>query len=318
MGVLLCVCIILILTAIGNGILRILYGKKQENTFSFADALPMGAVAVTGTAEAAHLTALFAGLSFSAAVLIFAVLTALLFLASLFMIRIRRFERSGGKPSFFAWIFVLLVLAQVVYILAGRGVYVGGDQTVETVESFLCTDAIYQVNPLTGTEFQAGMPLRWKILCLPSLYGALARLFGLQASAVVFTVIPLITLLLCYSAFACLGRCLFPENRKKRECFLAAAALLLWAGNSLLGADGFGVLYCGFRGVVIRNAVLIPYLLSLILRKRRAAIWSCIAAEACIVWTLYGAGACLLIYAVMTALRLAGFRRSRAGGEEVS
>lgn len=315
MAVLLCVCMILIPLAIGNGILSILYGKTQESTTIFADALLLGTVAVLGVTEAAHLSAVFAGFSFSTAVTIFAVLTALLFLASLFMVKVKNFRGRGEKISFFSILFGLVALSQVIYIAVGGGVYLRGDLTVETVESFLYTDGIYQVNPLTGAAFTEGMPFRLEILCLPTLYGALTRLSGLTTSTVVWTVVPLMTLLLCYCAFSCLGRSLFPEDRKKRECFMVAVALLLWAGGSLFGVDGFGVLYSGWRGVVIRNVVLMPYLLSLCIRKRWVAALLCIAAEACIVWTFYGAGACLFTAAAIMAASLAGRKLRRAGGE---
>lgn len=58
--------------------------------------------------------------------------------------------------------------------------------------------------------------------------------------------------------------------------------------------DGFSLLYCGYRGVTVRNLVLIPYVFSLGLRKRWKTVLLCILAEACIVWTLYGLGAGLL------------------------
>ena len=334
MAILLYVCMILVTVVTGGGILAVLYGKKQDSTFSFTDTLPLGAVAVVGTAGAAHICAVAAKLSFTAAVKIFCGLTAVLFLAALTFISVRYFRtrRNAGlkqtmqikpldklseKISPLSVFFVLLVLSQIVYIAAGGGVYLGGDMTVETVESFFYTDGIYQVNPMTGAAYQGGIPLRLEILCLPTLYGALSRLSGLSPRLVVWTVVPLMTLILSYSAFSCLGRCLFPADRKKREIFMVAVALLLWVGGYHFVMDGFGALYGGFRGTVIRNVVLMPYLLSLCLRRRWLAAVLCIAAEGCIVWTLYGAGVCLLTTVAMavcafTAYRLEGGSREEA------
>ena len=334
MAILLYVSMILVTVVTGGGVLAVLYGKKQESTFPFADALLLGTIAMVGTVEAAHICAVAAKLSFSAAVKIFGVLTAVLFLAALTFILVRYFragrnadrklekqlktpDKLPGKLSLLSVLFMLLVLSQAAYIAARGGVYLGGDMTVETVESFFYTDAIYQVNPLTGAAYQGGLPLRLEILCLPTLYGALSRLSGLESRLVVWTVVPLMTLLLSYSAFFCLGRCLFPTDRKKRELFMVVVALLLWAGGYHYVVDGFGVLYSGFRGTVIRNVALMPYLLSLCLRKRWLAALLCIAAECCIVWTLYGAGVCLLAAAVMaictfTESRLEGSRREEA------
>lgn len=334
MAILLYICMILVTIVTGGGILAVLYGKKQESTFPFADALLLGAIAMVGTAGAAHICAVAAKLSFSAAVKIFSGLTAVLFLAALTFVFVRYFRAGGnedrkqknqlktlnrlsGKLSPLSVLLMLLVLSQAVYIAAGGRVYLGGDMTVETVESFFYTDGIYRVNPMTGSAYQGGIPLRLEILCLPTLYGALSRLSGLESQLVVWTVMPLMTILLSYSAFFCLGRCLFPTDRKKRELFMVAVALLFWAGGYHYVVDGFGVLYSGFRGTVIRNVVLMPYLLSLCFRKRWLAALLCIAAECCIVWTLYGAGVCLLAAIFMaictfTESRLEGSRREEA------
>ena len=322
MAVVLCVCMVLVPMVVGNGILIVLYGKKQENTFLFADSLLLGMIAVLGTAEAAHIGAVAAKLSFSASVKIFSGLTAFLFFAAAILVSVRFFRagssrdlRQAGhrkllvKPwenfTFLSVLFGLLVLSQAVFIVAGGGVYLGGDMTVETVESFLYTDGIYQVNPLTGAPYRGGIPLRLEILCLPTLYGALSRISGLPPYLVVWTLVPVMTLLLGYSAFYCLGRCLFPADQKRRRTFLIIVSLIFWAGGYHYVMDGFGVFYSGFRGTVIRNVVLMPYLLSLCLRRRRLAVFMCIAAEVCIVWTLYGAGVCLLTSAAMAVCSLA-------------
>lgn len=333
MAVLLCICMVLVPVVIGNGILIVLYGKKREKTFLFADSLLLGMIAVLGTAEAAHIGAVAAKLSFSASVKIFGGLTAFLFLAAVVLITVRFFRAGSGKDlrqtgqwmfsgklsgkyAILSVLFGLLVLSQAVYIVAGGGIYPGGDITVETVESFLYTDGIYQVNPLTGAPYLEGIPLRLEILCLPTLYGALSRMSGLSPRFVVWTLVPVMTLLLSYCAFFCLGQCLFPADQKKRKIFLIITALIFWAGGYHYVMDGFGVLYSGFRGTVIRNTVLMPYLLSLCLRRRRLAVFLCIAAEACIVWTLYGAGACLLTSAAMAVCSLAERRLNKAGGED--
>ena len=331
MAVLLCVCMVLVPVVIGRGVLIVLYGKKQENTFLFADSLLLGFIAVLGAAEAAHLCAVAAKLSFSSGMKIFGGLTAVLILAAFTLILVRYFRTGRGKSlkqagrrkfpgklsekfTFLSVLFVLLALSQAVYIAVGGAVYTGGDMTVETVESFLYTDGIYRVNPLTGAAYRDGIPLRLEILCLPSLYGVLSRMSGLAPRLVVWTLVPVVTLLLCYSAFFCLARCLFPADSKKREGFLLAVALILWAGGYHYVMDGFGVLYSGFRGTVIRNAVLMPYLLSLCLRRRWLAVFLCIAAEVCIVWTLYGAGVCLLTSGAMAVCSLAERRLDKADG----
>ena len=63
----------------------------------------------------------------------------------------------------------------------------------------------------------------------------------------------------------------------------------------MYGMDGFGVMHSGFRGVTIRAAILLPYTVGLVLRKKYKLLVLCVLAEACVVWTFYGLGACLLV-----------------------
>lgn len=192
--------------------------------------------------------------------------------------------------------FALLVIYQIVTISSADSVYRVGDMTVETVESFLETDGVYRVNPLTGQSYEAGVPLRIRILCLPTLYGILCRVFGLRAAEMVWSIVPLYVLLLSYLAFWTLARTLFSgeKDKEKRLLFIVLVAAVFCVGDYLYGMDGFGLLHCGGRGVTIRNGILLPYIVGLMLRHKWKPAVLCILAEACLVWTLYGMGACLL------------------------
>lgn len=55
--------------------------------------------------------------------------------------------------------------------------------------------------------------------------------------------------------------------------------------------------------MTIRAAVLLPYLLACLLERKYLGAVLCILAEACMVWTLYGAGVCLLVTVAWVALR---------------
>ncbi|MCM1091185.1 MAG: DUF6077 domain-containing protein [Butyrivibrio sp.] len=238
--------------------------------------------------------------------------------------------------------FALLFIYQIVTITSGDYIYRAGDMTVETVESFLETDGVYQVNPLTGRPYKnsisneilnsyyyphvvawldpsSDIPFRIQILCLPTLYGILCRIFGLSAARVVWELILLHVLLMCYLAFDRLAHALFADDKRRgrveRLLFMTLIAAVLCAGDYLYGMDGFGLLYCGFRGVTIRNVVLLPYVFGLALRRRWRLAALCILAEACIVWTLYGMGACLVVTLGMAVLRL-WYKKRTEGFEE--
>lgn len=307
---------------LGRGALRALYGKKATWDTGFADSMLTGGMVVIGLAEAAHMGAVVLGQSFSDCVRLFLVGMLLLLIAAIVLIviesrrkktdklwakeaerqRIRNAmtaasNQTGERVLFL--IFGIMVLIQILLMVSGRKIYLEGDMTVETVNSMLSTNTIYQINPMTGQPYTTGIPLRLKILCLPTLYGILCHFSGLDAIQVVWSLVPVLTLLGSYMAFYTVTKALFPSEGRKRAVFMVLVALLLWVGDYMYGMDGFAVQYAGFRGVSIRTAILLPYTFGLILRKKWKLVILCILAEACIVWTLYGMGACLLVTAGM-------------------
>jgi len=202
---------------------------------------------------------------------------------------------SGKKGSRYVFVFVALVLLQVLLLCIGKETYLDGDMTVETVNSMLSSDSIYQINPLTGRAYALGIPMRLKILCLPTLYGILSKLFGMSATHVVWTVVPVVMLLGCYAAYYTVSRTLFEEDVQKRWIFMIVVAVILWLADSMHGLDGFGVQYAGFRGTSIRMGILLPYTIGLVLRRKWLLVALCVFVEACIVWTFYGMGVCFLV-----------------------
>lgn len=333
--ILLVLCILLLPWLLGSGILSILYGKERMREFSLWDNIITGVIAVVGLSEASHLCTLFLNRSFSFYTVLFGGLTGAASVIAAIRLTImyrkgnaakgqaasgRKAASDGTRPGDHMLLYALPALlfgTQMAYILLGSP-YLQGDMTVETVVSFFQTDSIYQVNPMTGSPYVGGMPFRLKILGLSSLYGGISRIFSLDPQVVVWSVMPCVTLACCYGAFSCIGRCLFSEDINKRCFFVTLMGLLLWAGNYVLGMDGFGVLNSGWRGIVIRNVVLIPWMISLCLRKRWKPVVLCVAAEACIVWTLYGAGACLFIAVGLTAIDLAGQKVKGKGRREAA
>lgn len=295
-------------------------GKRSRMTenYSLSDSMVSAAVLLTGTAEAVHLYGILLHRPLRECAAIFGIF-ALIVLGVLTAVSV--LLRKKRRPKGSAWTgaerlllaaFLLLALTQFLYI-AGGYVYRQGDMTVETVNSFLENNSCYQVNPLTGLAYQEGLPARIRILCLPSMYAFFSSIFRADPRLLVWRVIPTVVLLCCYAAYSCLGKALFPERRDRRLCFLIMASVLLWVGSYRYGMDGFGVLFAGWRGVTLRNAVLIPYALSLCLRKKYLHALLCAAAEACIVWTFYGLGAVLAVTGGMALIQLVC---RRAAGEE--
>lgn len=299
----------------GLTVTMILYGNKSDKgEHSVADHLLTGWIMVIGLAEAAHVGAIFLGRSFSGCINLLKLavcgLAAVCVVILLFLRKrlvcfwkqkwenIKEMKMAPSEKVLMG-VFVLLVLSQAARILIGLSVYRGGDMTLETIQAFLQTDAIYSVNPLTGMPYVQGIPLRLQILCLPTLYGFFGNLFGCAPEVIVWKLIPIVMLVLAYLAYGILGKVLFPKERTKRLWFMTVVALLFWVSDSMFGLEGFGLLHCGYRGVTIRGAVLLPYVVGLVLRKRWVGVVLCILAEACIVWTLYGLGVCFMVAAHM-------------------
>ena len=320
---------------IGMGALRVLYRGRMRQELTLADGILTGGMICIGLAEAAHMGAVVLGWSFSRCVLLFGmgIGVVTLFAVGVLVIswlldrkkgkNVRNIQLSMTKKnvelaaSLPVGIFALLTLWQLAMIWQGQAVYVDGDLTLETVASFLESDALYSINPMTGRPYVLGIPSRLKILCLPSLYGALCSIFALEPATLVIKMIPALVLLGSYLAYYTLAKYFFPENAWKRGVFLAVAALLMSAGDYLFGMDGFGLLHSGFRGVTIRGVILLPYLFGLLLRRKYKLVLLCILAEVCIVWTFYGLGACAAVTAGMLAVRVfAGKEADHVGTSE--
>ncbi len=319
---------------------------KNEGKNTCWDILLLGAVLLTGAAEAAHLAAVVFNWSLGRCCVLFWILAgAALICEAALCIGFRRQKgrqtfvplREHGRPDkreAAAWIlFAVLAASQMIFICMKDSGVRQGDIMAETVESFLATDRVYQVNPMTGRAYTEGIPLRLKILCLPFLYSSICKITGLSAAVAVRTLVPAVILILCYAAFAALGNALFaggawrPEgvsgqdmadkgvylaNRRGYAWFMAVAALLLWAGAGMDGMEGCRLLWSGWQGAAIRNCVLTPWLFSLCLRRKWRYVPLCILAEACITWTLYGMGMCFAAAFLMAGIQICARRRKES------
>lgn len=316
---LLCLLMILVPFVLGRGALCLLYRRQPIEGIALADGVLTGYIIMIGLTEAVHLGALILRQPFSRCVKLFVPALGVC-LAAMLCVVIRSFRRQGEDKllsearyslrELRLWLaFILLFVVQTALIMVKQQIYLGGDMTVETVNSFLADNTIYQVDPMTGAPYSMGMPMRLKILCLPSFYGILCKLSGLSAQQMVWTAAPVMTLFYSYLAYGLLARVFFPASGEKRVCFMILVGILYLAGDYMYGMDGFGVMHSGFRGVSIRAAVLLPYTLGLVCRRRWKQALLCILAEACIVWTFYGLGACLFVTAGLSAVQILMRRR---------
>ena len=288
-------------------------------TFRTSDLLIRGCLIIIGLTEVAHLAGCLLGWSFLAVTdLLLAEIVVAVFALILFGLIAHKKaivvsaivgkttpekEKAIRRQQILTVVLALFILLQVLLLLTGERVWTDGDMTLETVNTFLKENGIYTVDPLTGEPYTQGMSFRLKLLCLPTLYGTISRWSGMAPENVVYRLIPCLTLCMGYLAYGRLGAVLFDNNREKRNIFLIVVGILFCAGTYMPGVDGFDIFYGGFRGVTIRAVVLLPYLLACLLERKYLGAVLCILAEACMVWTLYGAGVCLLVTAAWVALR---------------
>jgi hypothetical protein len=312
---------------LGLGAVRLLYGKRDAKLPEIADACLTGFLVCIGLAFGAQLTALLGSRSFSDCVAVFLASLAVMAAASSAVLwkgrklskeaassvgaRGRGLFAPGARLSRAPWTrllplslaaaFLWLLLLSQASAPAARVLSRSGDMTLETVQTFLATDRIWERNPLTGREYVSGVPLRLKILALPALYAGLCRLTGFTPEEIVCRYVPALVVFGACLVYYRLAAVLFGGNAVRRRIFmiLAASALLLGTNREVM--DGFGLLYGAYRGTAIRNVILLPYTVCLCLEKKWKSVPLCVLAEACIVWTFYGLGVCLLAAVLLAA-----------------
>lgn len=307
MIVLLWLGLIFIPLIIGEGLLSVFYGEKRREHSEILEGYVPGGIVSIGVAEVAHVSGMFLNLSLKTTgrIFIFLLLGVTLPALLIKVLFIMKQKRMGMKPqrvvyekTILPFVFIIIVLTQILFIFCREPIVIPGDITLETVQSFLAEDGIYRVMPLTGSVSEQGIPLRYKILGLPTLYAVLCNTFGTDASLLVCHIVPVVVLAGAYISYYCLSGILFPKTElQKRYLFLVILAIFFWVTDRGIFANGYGLLHGGYLGTTIRNLILVPYTLAASLEKRWWKVALCILAEACIAWTLWGLGVCLVIAA---------------------
>lgn len=273
---------------------------------TLADLYVLGLIVCIGSAEVAHLAGLFLGLGMGSVSIIWGGLFAVLLLFCVIVC-----WKWGGKQKGVVSChpalpisFLCLVLVQLLYIFCVQMPVTPGDIMVETVATFLHENGIHKVNPLTGGEYVNPLSMRYKLICLPTLYSVGCRLTGLLPQVFVCHIVPLFVLGGCYLAYYKLSEQLFGEHMGKRYTFMILVALSLVGLQGAAYLDGYGLLQGGYMGTSIRGLILIPYTLQAGLGKQWWKCVLCVLAEACVCFTLWGLGFCLLSTAILVILHL--------------
>lgn len=286
-------------------------GKTHTQGYTGTDFLLTGVVICVMLTEAIHLYGVYGGASVTQCVRLLGGLFAAAALSGLVICAVQRLKsretmlsavskaQTGQAAVYIGFAALILFLVEFIILQVDNNIYTDGDMTIETVNTFIATDEFYSVEPLTGAAYTQGLPSRIKILCLPSLYTFLTIIFNMSSTVIVWRAVPAFVLICTAAAYKSLADAIFLDGHgnqsdyTKRNLFMMLVFVVFLLGDYMYGMDGFLLLESGFRGVSVRNLILLPYMVSLILRKKRLHAALCIIAEACITWTLYGAGVCL-------------------------
>lgn len=275
---------------------------------------------VIGLAEAAHLSALFLGLSFHICAVILAVLLSGGVLWNVWAAFRHRKQGAAAldneeKPfyellrAYPGWLLLVggIIILQLVWYYWAHMPYLKNDITGEMVQTMLASDRIYEVNPLTGQAFQEGMPMRLKILVLPTLFAAVCKWTKIPVMLFCYSVVPCAVLLLSYTVYLGWAEYLFPREGKKRILFLLFVTLIFQFGAYSLPMDGYTIFFGGFQGEAFRTGIILPYALLCCFRHRWRGVLLCLLAEICVVWTFYGLGYTAVMVALYGGVRLLCF-----------
>ena len=278
----------------------------EKLNIGFADLYVTGFILCIGAAEVAHFAGLFLGMNLSVASIIWGGIFTVLLLGWIGLWCRFRGKGEMVQPCHKALplMFVVIVLVQMLYLFCMQQVSTPGDIMLETVETFLHEDGIHKVNPLTGSAYVNPLSMRYKILCLPTLYGGICKLTGASPELVVYHIVPLLVLGGCYFAYYKLSGILFQGHTGKRYTFMILVALLLFCMDGAVYLDGYGIMQAGYMGTSIRNLILIPWTVTHGVKKQWWYCVLCVLAEFCICQTLYGLGFCVLITMAMITLHL--------------
>lgn len=306
MIVLMWLCLILLPLITGSGVLTIVYRKRASYDITFSESGVMGVVACIGISEVVHVAGLFGNLPLKTCGRIWGItlLAVMLFCGVILSCLCRNkkermpvFRKTVLERSGIPFLFISVLLFQMLFVFCMKSVMIPGDITIETVQSFLAENGIYRVMPLTGQVSESGMPLRYSVLCLPTIYAMLCQIFGVNVQLTVCHVVPVVLLLIMYLSFYHLSGVLFGANAyKKRYLFLFIVAVLLLFMDGGVASDGYAALHGGYLGTSVRNLILVPYTFAVTLERQWWKAVLCVLAEACIAWTFWGLGVCLAIF----------------------
>lgn len=136
------------------------------------------------------------------------------------------------------------------------------DYTLETVNTTIASDLIYENHPGLGDTFKYGITFRGKIVALPIFYAYLKTLFNGNTACFIYRAIPIWSLILnmlCYGVWAGHLFIKTANYKYKISVFLLGLGALNLCGMFSQNCIFYNQMFRGFRGGTICFSFLLPY-----------------------------------------------------------
>ena len=220
------------------------------------------------------------------------------------------------KPEISSALFFLgIVTTILLLVLVAQGrAYTTGDQTVETVNSFLASSDFFKINPLTGIPYTSGYPTRITLECLPFLYAVFAKTFDTASTTLVWNIMPVFWMINGMCCFWRIGRTIFNKKRDALVFYIVSLFLILCADKAF-GAAGFSILHCAYRSYGVMILLVFNWTLSVVLMRKYWAGILGIIVEPLVIALQYGVGSCVAIVLITFILSRIPYFRKLGGGD---
>lgn len=163
------------------------------------------------------------------------------------------------KQGILQSIWILLVVAQAIYIALCYLVNDDDAYYVATAQTSLDTDSMYVMDPYTGKELKS-FPARYVMSPFPLFVAFMSRIIGVKAPAFAHTLLPF--LLVLFALYICYlwAHQLFPKARAAQTVFLYLSMTILAYSNFTTHARGMMLYSRIWQGKAVLAAILLPFL----------------------------------------------------------
>lgn len=178
---------------------------------------------------------------------------------------------------------------------------------LETTQTTLATDTIYEYNSFTGMEIAEGMPIRQKILTLSFLYAILSKTFLVSPERIVYFYIPLWVLIQFAVLLYCFATSVWKDTGA-RKCFLwVSVGMTVFAGIAP-GYWGYELFRKGAEGGTFTACIIVPMVILGWKKRIYSVVILALGAELFCHITTYGLGfgAVTLVLLLLCSLGVRG------------